>query len=233
MILAELHRTPFDLSEAEAELTAGYQSEHGGSAFSAFFLAEYNGVLVFCVIFALIFLGGWRQVFTLDILLGFSLKIIGAIALCVFVRAALPRTRLITFLNTAWSALVPGSTNLFMLYFSIVFLLNALAALLGPSTLSKKRGLSPIIHRLAYLSSSSQKLLSQVRAIWPVREQSGKLAMSPITNWKFGRFEQHMSLAQGERAADSLNGRLGLGTMPCTTQYPDNYREIDFFFKLL
>ena len=90
VILAELHRTPFDLSEAEAELTAGYQAEHGGSAFSAFYLAEYNNVLVFSLIFVVSFLGGWFNPFLLEGESDWSLpvKICFVIFFCIAVRGA-------------------------------------------------------------------------------------------------------------------------------------------------
>lgn len=77
VIIAELHRTPFDLSEAEAELTAGYQTEHGGSAFSAFFLAEYNNVFILASVFTLGFIGGWLSpLFFFGAATLFSLKVV-------------------------------------------------------------------------------------------------------------------------------------------------------------
>lgn len=58
-VLAELHRTPTDLTEAESELTAGYQAEHGGILFSLFYLSEYGSITVSAIVFSLLFLGGW------------------------------------------------------------------------------------------------------------------------------------------------------------------------------
>jgi NADH-quinone oxidoreductase subunit H len=58
-ILSELHRTPSDVTEAESELTAGYQVEHGGILFSLFYLSEYGGIVVSAIVFSLLFLGGW------------------------------------------------------------------------------------------------------------------------------------------------------------------------------
>lgn len=57
-ILAETHRAPFDLPEAEAELVAGYNVEYSGIAFSLFFLAEYGNMIIYSILSVLLFFGG-------------------------------------------------------------------------------------------------------------------------------------------------------------------------------
>ena len=56
--LAELNRTPFDLPEAESELVAGYMTEHSAFVFVAFFLAEYNSIILLSALTAILWLGG-------------------------------------------------------------------------------------------------------------------------------------------------------------------------------
>ena len=57
--MAETFRTPFDLTEAESELVAGYQTEYSSMSFALFWLGEYGNVLLMCALNAILFWGGW------------------------------------------------------------------------------------------------------------------------------------------------------------------------------
>src|SRR5690606_14977163 len=57
--LAETARAPFDLTEAESELVAGYQTEYSSMSFALFWLGEYANVLLMCALNAILFFGGW------------------------------------------------------------------------------------------------------------------------------------------------------------------------------
>jgi NADH-quinone oxidoreductase subunit H len=58
--LLEVSRTPFDLSEAESELVAGYSTEYGGFYFALFYLGEYFHLFFFSLVISTLFLGGWE-----------------------------------------------------------------------------------------------------------------------------------------------------------------------------
>jgi NADH-quinone oxidoreductase subunit H len=109
--LAELQRAPFDLLEAEQELSSGYNVEYGGMRFGMFFMAEYMKMISFSAIFAVLFLGGYRGPFVDELpALGFvyiTLKIVLGLALMIWIRASLPRLRYDQLMQFGWKRLLP------------------------------------------------------------------------------------------------------------------------------
>ncbi|MDR2354153.1 MAG: NADH-quinone oxidoreductase subunit NuoH [Deltaproteobacteria bacterium] len=107
-IVAETNRAPFDLPEAESELTAGFHTEYSGMGFALFFLSEYANMLLVSFVCATFFLGGYRG----PILDGFWWTFIKAYVLMfiiVWLRWTFPRVRFDQLLNINWKWLLPLS----------------------------------------------------------------------------------------------------------------------------
>ncbi len=111
--IAEVNRAPFDLPEAEQELTAGYHTEYSGMKFALFFAAEYIKMIAVSALGATLFLGGWRGPFVDQApLLGpayFALKTLLALVMFVWIRATLPRIRYDRLMAFGWKVLLPLS----------------------------------------------------------------------------------------------------------------------------
>ncbi len=108
VIIAETHRLPFDLPEAENELVAGYHCEYSGMKFGMFFVGEYVGVVLISALIAVLFFGGWRGPL-LPGLVWFLLKTFAFISVFILARAALPRPRYDQLLAFGWKAMLPLS----------------------------------------------------------------------------------------------------------------------------
>lgn len=118
---AETNRAPFDLPEAEQELTGGYHTEYGGMKFAIFFLAEYVNILAVSAIAVTLFLGGWHGPGDIPVL-WFLVKLAVFVFLFIWVRATLPRLRYDQLMGFGWKFLMPVATlNLIITsYFMLV-----------------------------------------------------------------------------------------------------------------
>ncbi len=130
--LAEVNRAPFDMPEAEQELTAGYHTEYSGMKFSLFFMAEYIKMIAVSAIFATLFLGGWRGPLAdlgpvqvpatwpapltailggLDLgilgLIWFTLKVVVLLFVMIWIRSTHPRLRYDRLMAFGWKVMLP------------------------------------------------------------------------------------------------------------------------------
>jgi NADH-quinone oxidoreductase subunit H len=117
--VAEVNRAPFDMPEAEQELTAGYHAEYSGMKFALFFMAEYVKMIAISAIGATLFLGGFRGPFVdqLPILGPFYLffKILVLLFLLIWMRATFPRLRYDRLMAFGWKFLLPVAlANVFL-----------------------------------------------------------------------------------------------------------------------
>jgi NADH-quinone oxidoreductase subunit H len=105
--LAETHRIPFDLPEAESELVAGFHAEYSGMKFAMFFLGEYLGMIVVASLLTVFFLGGWLGPAFLPPVVWFFLKMMFFICFFILLRAGLPRPRYDQLMSYGWKAMLP------------------------------------------------------------------------------------------------------------------------------
>lgn len=105
--IAETHRLPFDIPEAESELIAGFHSEYSGMKFGMFFVGEYLGITLISSLTVCLFFGGWLGPSFLPPLLWFVLKTFVFICLFVLLRASLPRPRYDQLMEFGWKILLP------------------------------------------------------------------------------------------------------------------------------
>jgi NADH-quinone oxidoreductase subunit H len=109
--IAEVNRAPFDMPEAEQELTAGYHAEYSGMKFALFFMAEYGKMIVVSFIAASLFLGGYWGPFvdTLPWLgpIYLIIKVVILLFVLIWLRATLPRIRYDRLMTFGWKVLLP------------------------------------------------------------------------------------------------------------------------------
>ncbi len=105
--IAESHRLPFDLPEAEHELVAGFHTEYSGMKFGMFMVGEYLGVILISSMIATIFFGGWLGPDFLPPIFWFGLKSFLIICFFVLLRAAIPRPRYDQLMSFGWKILLP------------------------------------------------------------------------------------------------------------------------------
>jgi NADH-quinone oxidoreductase subunit H len=115
--LAETARAPFDLTEAESELVAGYQTEYSSMSFALYWLGEYANVILMCTLNALLFWGGWLPPLDISWLyLPYGLNILWLFAKILFfffvfswVKATVPRYRYDQLMRLGWKVFLPLS----------------------------------------------------------------------------------------------------------------------------
>ena len=115
--LAETNRAPFDMPEAEQELTGGFHTEYSGMRFALFFLAEYANMIVISAVIVVLFWGGWLRPFpSVDALAvldyipqwcWFFFKMFMILYLFIWIRATLPRYRYDQLMRIGWKVLIP------------------------------------------------------------------------------------------------------------------------------
>jgi len=114
-LLAEVSRSPFDLPEAEQELTQGYMTEYSGMKFALFMMAEYLGMIAVSMVWVCLYFGGWglgANIVASAPLLGPAVmlaKIIGVLIVMVWIRSTLPRFRYDRLMSFGWKILLPLS----------------------------------------------------------------------------------------------------------------------------
>jgi len=104
--IAETHRLPFDLPEAESELIAGFHSEYSGMKFGLFFVGEYLSITLISAMIVVFFFGGWLGP-VLPPILWFVIKTFVFICGFILLRASLPRPRYDQLMSFAWKILLP------------------------------------------------------------------------------------------------------------------------------
>ena len=131
---AEVNRGPFDLPEAESELTAGYHTEYSGMHFGLFYVAEFVNLFIVSSIAATVFLGGWMPLHipgldgfnaVMDAIPGFIwffAKAFFVVWLMMWIKWTFPRLRIDQILTLEWKYLVPiGLLNLLLMVIVVVF----------------------------------------------------------------------------------------------------------------
>ena len=113
--LAETARAPFDLTEAESELVAGYQTEYSSMSFALFWLGEYANVLLMCTLNAVLFWGGylppvdWAPLYMVPGIIWLFAKILFFFFLMSWVKATVPRYRYDQLMRLGWKVFLPIS----------------------------------------------------------------------------------------------------------------------------
>jgi len=111
--LAEVNRAPFDMPEAEQELTAGYHSEYSGMKFALFFMAEYQKMIVVCMMTATLYFGGFLgpgvDQYPLLGPIYLLIKVVVLLFVMIWVRATWPRIRYDRLMAFGWKILLPLS----------------------------------------------------------------------------------------------------------------------------
>lgn len=122
--IAETHRLPFDIPEAESELVAGFHSEYSGMKFGMFFIGEYLGITLISAMVVTLFFGGWLGPSFLPPLVWFTLKTFVFILFFILLRASLPRPRYDQLMEYGWKILLPIALLNLLITGGIVLMMN-------------------------------------------------------------------------------------------------------------
>jgi NADH-quinone oxidoreductase subunit H len=106
--IAETHRLPFDLPEAESELVAGFHSEYSGMKFGMFFVGEYLAITLISALAVTLFCGGWMGPL-LPPAVWFLIKTLVFVCFFILLRASLPRPRYDQLMSFGWKVMLPLS----------------------------------------------------------------------------------------------------------------------------
>ena len=166
--IAEVNRAPFDLPEAEQELTAGYLTEYSGLRWSLYQMAEYINMITVSAVAATLFFGGWSFFgFGLERIPGVSIliflvKVAFFLFLFVWIRATLPRIRYDRLMRLGWTTLLPLSVLNVIITATVVALgwpwwVNTIVSL--------------VIIAAVLLYERSKSIAAQSVSIIPVQEQ--------------------------------------------------------------
>jgi NADH-quinone oxidoreductase subunit H len=113
--MAETFRTPFDLTEAESELVAGFQTEYSSMSFALFWLGEYGNVILMCALNAILFWGGylppidWAPLYAIPGIIWLFVKMLLFFFIFGWVRATVPRYRYDQLMRLGWKIFLPMS----------------------------------------------------------------------------------------------------------------------------
>ncbi len=122
--IAETHRLPFDIPEAESELVAGFHSEYSGMKFGMFFIGEYLGIILISSMTVVFFFGGWLGPAFLPPLIWFILKTFVFILFFILLRASLPRPRYDQLMEYGWKILLPVALLNLLITGAILLMMN-------------------------------------------------------------------------------------------------------------
>ena len=121
--IAESHRLPFDIPEAEQEICAGYHTEYSGMKFGMFFVGEYLGLVLISSLITVLFFGGWQGPL-LPPLVWFFIKASCFIAFFILLRAAIPRPRYDQLMSYGWLFLLPLSLINLLITGAVILVAN-------------------------------------------------------------------------------------------------------------
>ncbi|GAA4424511.1 NADH-quinone oxidoreductase subunit NuoH [Pontibacter saemangeumensis] len=122
--IAETHRLPFDIPEAESELVAGFHSEYSGMKFGMFFIGEYMGITLISCMLVTLYFGGWLGPEFLPPVVWFILKTLFFLCVFILLRASMPRPRYDQLMEYGWKVLLPLTLVNLMVTAAVVLWLN-------------------------------------------------------------------------------------------------------------